>query len=122
MIEQAGSEEGETMWAPFGEARGLRKRRFARRVPSCMVMSLMRLASTAVQRLRLADVLLRRALPIVAGLLVLTAPALAEADPMVEAAVRAGRMLSVFQNRRWDWDYLTVKKVIEDRLIGQPYL
>ena len=47
---------------------------------------------------------------------------LAEADAMVEAAERAGRMLSVFHNRRWDWDYLTVRKVIEDGLIGRPYL
>ena len=47
---------------------------------------------------------------------------LAEADSMVEAARQAGRMLSVFQNRRYDWDFLTVKKVIEQGLIGTPYL
>jgi scyllo-inositol 2-dehydrogenase (NADP+) len=47
---------------------------------------------------------------------------LAEADAMVEAAAKAGRMLSVFQNRRYDWDFLTVKKVIEQGLIGEPYL
>ena len=47
---------------------------------------------------------------------------LAEADRMVAAAERAGRVLSVFHNRRWDWDYLTVRRVIADGLIGRPYL
>ncbi|MCH8293472.1 Gfo/Idh/MocA family oxidoreductase [Candidatus Poribacteria bacterium] len=46
----------------------------------------------------------------------------AEADAMIEASERNGVMLSVFHNRRWDWDYLTVKKVIEDGLLGEPYL
>ena len=45
-----------------------------------------------------------------------------EAAEMIEAGERNGVMLSVFQNRRWDWDYLTVKQVIEDGLIGEPYL
>jgi scyllo-inositol 2-dehydrogenase (NADP+) len=45
-----------------------------------------------------------------------------EADAMIEASRRAGVMLSVFQNRRWDWDYLTVKKVLDDGLLGAPYL
>lgn len=48
--------------------------------------------------------------------------ALADADRMVAAARESGRMLSVFHNRRWDWDYLTVKQVIESGLIGRPYL
>src|SRR5262245_56793826 len=47
---------------------------------------------------------------------------LAEADRMVEAANRSGRMLSVFHNRRWDWDYLTVRKLLAEGLIGRPYL
>jgi scyllo-inositol 2-dehydrogenase (NADP+) len=47
---------------------------------------------------------------------------LAEADRMVEAARRADRMLSVFHNRRWDWDYLTVKQVLSSGLIGKPFL
>lgn len=47
---------------------------------------------------------------------------LAEADRMVEAARRADRMLSTFHNRRWDWDYLTVKQVLAAGLIGKPYL
>ncbi|MBN1581102.1 MAG: Gfo/Idh/MocA family oxidoreductase [Anaerolineae bacterium] len=45
----------------------------------------------------------------------------AEAEAMIAARDRNGTMLSVFHNRRWDWDYLTVKKVIADGLIGEPY-
>ena len=33
----------------------------------------------------------------------------AEADRMIAARDRSGCMLSVFHNRRWDWDYLTVQ-------------
>ena len=45
-----------------------------------------------------------------------------EADAMIAASKRNNVMLSVFHNRRWDWDYLTVKKVIADGLLGTPYL
>jgi len=45
-----------------------------------------------------------------------------EAEDMIAASKRNNVMLSVFHNRRWDWDYLTVKKVIQDGLLGEPYL
>lgn len=45
-----------------------------------------------------------------------------EAAEMIEASQRNRVMLSVFHNRRWDWDYLTVKKAIEEGWLGQPYL
>jgi scyllo-inositol 2-dehydrogenase (NADP+) len=45
-----------------------------------------------------------------------------EAREMIEASQRNGVMLSVFHNRRWDWDYLTVKKAIADGYLGKPYL
>lgn len=45
-----------------------------------------------------------------------------DADRMIEARDRFGRMLSVFHNRRWDWDFLTVKQVLEDQVIGRPWL
>ena len=45
-----------------------------------------------------------------------------EAQSMIEARDRNQVVLSVFHNRRWDWDYLTVKKAIQDGLIGDPYL
>jgi len=46
----------------------------------------------------------------------------AEADAMVEASKRNNVMLSVFQNRRWDSDYLTVKNAIETGLLGDVFL
>ena len=46
----------------------------------------------------------------------------AEAADMIACSERNGVMLSVFHNRRWDWDYLTLKQVIADGLIGEPYL
>jgi len=44
-----------------------------------------------------------------------------QAAKMLEASRRHGVLLSVFHNRRWDWDYLTLRKVIEEGLIGKPY-
>lgn len=46
----------------------------------------------------------------------------AEADRMIAARDASGRMLSVFQNRRWDWDYLTLKDVLARGRIGRPLL
>jgi len=46
----------------------------------------------------------------------------AEADEMIEASKKNNVMLSVFQNRRWDGGYLTVKKAIEDGLLGDVFL
>lgn len=46
----------------------------------------------------------------------------AEAADMIVASERNGVMLSIFHNRRWDWDYLTVKQAIADGLLGEPYL
>ena len=43
---------------------------------------------------------------------------LSEADDMLAAARRTGRLLTVFQNRRWDGDYLTVRLVLEQGLLG----
>jgi scyllo-inositol 2-dehydrogenase (NADP+) len=41
-----------------------------------------------------------------------------EADELIAAAARAGRTLSVFQNRRWDGDFLTVKNLIAGGAVG----
>lgn len=41
-----------------------------------------------------------------------------EADRMIAAARRAGRLLTVFQNRRWDGDYLTVRKLLDEGALG----
>jgi scyllo-inositol 2-dehydrogenase (NADP+) len=46
----------------------------------------------------------------------------AEADRMIAARDRSKRMLSVFHNRRWDWDFLTVRRVLDSGRIGRPLL
>jgi predicted dehydrogenase len=44
---------------------------------------------------------------------------LAEARQLADLARASGRLLSVFQNRRWDSDFLTVKAVISEGLLGE---
>jgi len=45
-----------------------------------------------------------------------------EADAMIEASKRNDVMLTVFHNRRWDDDYLTVREILERGFLGKPYL
>jgi scyllo-inositol 2-dehydrogenase (NADP+) len=45
-----------------------------------------------------------------------------EAREMIAASRRNRVLLSVFHNRRWDGDYLTVKQALAEGLLGQPYL
>jgi scyllo-inositol 2-dehydrogenase (NADP+) len=45
-----------------------------------------------------------------------------DSDRMLAARDRSGCMLSVFHNRRWDWDYLTVKQVLAQQRLGRPLL
>lgn len=42
-----------------------------------------------------------------------------EGEKLINLAHKNKSMLSVFQNRRWDGDFLTVKKVIEQKLLGR---
>jgi len=42
-----------------------------------------------------------------------------EAHTLVAKANKNKKILSVFQNRRWDGDFLTVKKVVENNLVGK---
>ena len=44
-----------------------------------------------------------------------------EAIALQEQARDAGRLLIVFQNRRWDGDFLTVKKIIDSGVLGDIY-
>ena len=46
----------------------------------------------------------------------------AEAEEMIAVSRRCGVMLSVFHNRRWDWGYLTVRKAVDEGLLGEPFL
>ncbi|MFN8669868.1 MAG: oxidoreductase [Gemmatimonadaceae bacterium] len=41
-----------------------------------------------------------------------------EAESVVAHAERAGRVLSVFHNRRWDGEFVTVRKLIADGALG----
>ena len=43
----------------------------------------------------------------------------ADGESLIHLAEEKQRVLSVFQNRRWDSDFLTLKKVVEDGQIGE---
>ncbi|HBK46139.1 MAG TPA: oxidoreductase, partial [Xanthomonadaceae bacterium] len=43
----------------------------------------------------------------------------AEARRLVAAAATAGRVISVFQNRRWDADFLTVRRLLDEGRLGE---
>jgi scyllo-inositol 2-dehydrogenase (NADP+) len=43
---------------------------------------------------------------------------IAEGEELIQLAKQKGKILSVYQNRRWDSDYKTVKKVVDDGLLG----
>jgi len=42
----------------------------------------------------------------------------AEAEELIEIAAKQHKQLSVFQNRRYDSDYRTIKKVLDEKLLG----
>ncbi len=42
----------------------------------------------------------------------------AEAQELIKLAKQHRRILTVFQNRRWDGDFLTVKKIVESNVLG----
>ncbi len=42
-----------------------------------------------------------------------------EADNLIALAKKKDRLLTVFQNRRWDGDFMTVKKVVDNRWVGK---
>lgn len=43
----------------------------------------------------------------------------AEADQLIALAKKKNKILTVFQNRRWDGGFLTVKKILENNLVGK---
>jgi predicted dehydrogenase len=45
----------------------------------------------------------------------------AECTEMIESARRANVMLSVYQQRRWDGDYLTIKNIVNQGMIGDVF-
>lgn len=42
----------------------------------------------------------------------------AEAEGLIALGKKTGKLLTVFQNRRWDGDFLTLKKVVQEKLVG----
>ena len=48
------------------------------------------------------------------------APTAAEGRRLVHEAARCKRMLTVFQNRRWDGDFLTVRRLLDAGTLGTP--
>src|SRR3954447_1142925 len=49
------------------------------------------------------------------------AASVAEAEQLIAAAASASRPLIVFQNRRWDGDFLTVRKLVESGALGDVH-
>ncbi len=50
------------------------------------------------------------------------APTYAEAAELVALADKQGRLLSVYQNRRWDGDFQTIQRLLADRVFGRVVL
>jgi scyllo-inositol 2-dehydrogenase (NADP+) len=42
----------------------------------------------------------------------------AEADDLISLAEKKGKMLTVYQNRRWDGDFLTIQKILQSGVLG----
>jgi len=44
-----------------------------------------------------------------------------QGEELIRLAAQAGIVLTVFQNRRWDADFLTLRRLLQDRAIGEVY-
>lgn len=44
-----------------------------------------------------------------------------EAENMIRAATQHGRVLSCYQNRRWDVDFLAIRQALQEGLVGDPF-
>ncbi|MDR2534727.1 MAG: Gfo/Idh/MocA family oxidoreductase [Treponema sp.] len=45
-----------------------------------------------------------------------------ELEDIIAAVKNSGKFFTVHQNRRWDRDFLMVKKIFEDKLLQDPYM
>lgn len=45
----------------------------------------------------------------------------ADLQEMIDVSKETGKLFTVHQNRRWDEDYLTMKKIYEESLLGEVY-
>jgi predicted dehydrogenase len=46
----------------------------------------------------------------------------AELEEIIAVSKRTGKFFTVHQNRRWDKDYLTIRKILNDKLLHSPYI
>ena len=46
------------------------------------------------------------------------ATSVADAERLIDTAARSSRLFSVYQNRRWDGDFLTVRRLIDEGALG----
>lgn len=44
---------------------------------------------------------------------------ISEGEELIDMARKKGKVLTVFQNRRWEGDFLTIRKIIENQLLGR---
>ena len=44
-----------------------------------------------------------------------------ESEAMIQVAEENGRVLSCYQNRRWDPDYLAIRGALQEGLLGEPF-
>lgn len=87
--------------------------------PRAGALDLVVLASPNRTHVPLATTALRAGLPVVVDKpLAATA---AEARELAALAERAGLLLTVFQNRRWDSDFRTLKALLERRELGEVH-
>ena len=49
------------------------------------------------------------------------APTAAEARALIAAARKRGVLLTVFHNRRWDGDFLTIRRLLAEKALGDVY-
>jgi predicted dehydrogenase len=66
---------------------------------------------------RIARAALHRGLPVIVDKPI--APGAADAQALVADFAAAGVPLTVFQNRRWDGDFLTVRRAVESGAVGE---
>ncbi|HUX78401.1 MAG TPA: oxidoreductase [Alphaproteobacteria bacterium] len=45
-----------------------------------------------------------------------------EAQELIQIANHRSRILTVYHNRRWDGDFLTIKKLLAEKVLGEVYL
>lgn len=43
----------------------------------------------------------------------------ADLAEMIDASERYGKLFTVYQNRRWDGDFLTAKKIVDENMLGE---